>query len=166
MGVNGFSASTGNDDTTRGLLKFVKFSETLTTIQSVAFRGDSLKQVIIPDNVTSLSQQRHFAYNQIKDIKLGKGLTYIGSSVFSNSDLAGEHDYPVRVNYLKEVFIPQNVIEIPTTVFATATPDVIIRTERTKEDFLASVTTMANDGEYSWRGQVQVISSDGLYIYE
>ena len=84
-GVNGFSASIGNDDTTRGLLKFVKFPETLTTIQSIAFRGDSLKQIIIPDSVINLQGNSQFAMNKIKDYKIGKGITFLPGSVFRSN---------------------------------------------------------------------------------
>ncbi|MBO5095836.1 MAG: leucine-rich repeat protein [Bacilli bacterium] len=209
IGIQAFSSMNSISNEDRGVLEFVMFPETLTTINGAAFVGNSLKQVIIPDNVTTLSLSKHFAFNEIKDYKIGKGisvlsslcfrgnfiekvvipdhitklsshdfgnnpikeihlgsgLTYIGSSVFDNYALAGEHTYPVMTNYLTEVYIPDNVTTLGVTVFGSATSDVIIRTERTKEDFLANVTTETTSG-YEWYGDAQVISSDGLNIYE
>lgn len=94
--------------------------------------------------------------NPVEKITFGKGITSIGQFTFSNRNGI----YYANKNFLKEVFIPTNVTNIGSGAFMSATSDVIIRTERTKEDFLTNVTVNS-----TWYGQAQVISSDGLLIY-
>ena len=141
-----------------------KIGKGITRLGGRVFKGNCIEKVVIPNNVVSLDSA-DFANNPIKEIHLGSGLTKLGASVFYNQPFAGNHTYPVGVNYLKEVFIPANITTIDVSVFGSATSDVIIRTERTKSDFLTNVTVSTNVG-YEWYGKAQVISSDGLNIYD
>ena len=124
------------------------------------FTLNEIEEVIVPDNVTVIGSSM-FRNNPIKTIKFGSGVNTIKTSAFENS-VEGKYK---NENYLTEVFIPSNITNIEISAFGTAPSDVIIRTERTKEDFLANVATGTTPG-YLWYGNAKVISSDGLLIYE
>ena len=133
----------------------------VTELPSSLFANNEIKHAVIPDHITKI--QGTFIGNPIEKITFGTGLVEIGPSTFSNYSGNKYHNQ----NFLTEVYIPKNIIKIGTEVFKNATNDVIIRTERTKEDFLANVSVTAygyNNGS-AWHGKAQVISSDGLSIY-
>ena len=137
-------------------------------LSSSAFLLNEIEELIIPDHVTTYVGTM-FSNNPIKKIVIGKGLTSLPMDAFNNDGGMSNSVYPNRNVYedemfIKEVYIPANIIKIGDEAFSTATSDIIIRTERTKEDFLANVT-ISTIG-FRWYGDAQVISSDGLLIYE
>ena len=212
IGAFSFAADISAPIDTYGKLEFVMFPETLTTMDQNSFLHNSLKQVIIPDSVTSgiisvfrgnriknykigtgvdwskassafslneieeLIIPDHvtsfvgamFSNNPIKKIVIGKGLTSLPDNAFNNNGGLNNSTYPNRDLYedkmfIKEVYIPANIIDIGMQAFSNATSDVIIRTERTKEDFLANVTT--STAGFRWYGDAQVIDCNGEPIY-
>ncbi|MBO5096549.1 MAG: leucine-rich repeat domain-containing protein, partial [Bacilli bacterium] len=126
------------------------------------FRHNEIKKVVIPDNITSIGQYS-FGDNPIEEITFGTGVTSIGTVAFASF---GPSEKYYNQNFLSEIFIPSNITTLETGVFKDTTSDVIIRTERTKADFLENVTTSSSTALGNWYGNAQVISSDNLYIYE
>ena len=138
-------------------IKYLKIGNGIANLQIQAFMDNELENIIIPNNVTSIGNQV-FAHNPLKKITIGEGLTVIGNNAFSNGYITILGYY--NQNFLTEVYIPANITEIRSTAFGTATSDIILRTERTKEDFLANVSTGTQ-----WNGQAQVIDCNGVSIY-
>lgn len=103
IGQNAFGGGTSFTD--KGVLSTIVLPNTLKTIGTVAFRFNSLEQVIIPDSVTSLQSGQNFSGNNLKYLKIGKGLEVISGQTF-------------RANYLEYVEIPNNVVEISGGAFA------------------------------------------------
>ena len=70
----------------------------MTSIGATSFRNNSLKQVIVPDNVTALANGM-FANNPVKTIKFGSSLTKIGQSGFDNNHNTSTSMYPNKNIY-------------------------------------------------------------------
>ena len=129
------------------------------------FKANFIEKLIIPDNVKSVVPSA-FSNNPIKELDLGNGVEELWNLSFSNNDLIASTavgTYPYKENYLKEIFIPKSLTFMDDSVFDSATSDVIIRTEKSKEDFLTSTEF---GSENSWYGDAQVIDCNGVPIYE
>lgn len=106
IGQNAFAG--GSSVTSRGALSTIVLPNTLTTIGNIAFRYNSLEQLIIPDSVTSLGtliSGQAFAINNLKKLKIGSGLTTIAAKSFQG-------------NYIEELEIPNNITTIKGSAFA------------------------------------------------
>lgn len=137
IGQNAFSG--GTSVTNKGILSTIVLPKTLTTIGNVAFRYNSLEQLIIPDSVTSLGMEtsgQAFAINNLKKLKIGSGLTSIPGQSF-------------RGNYIEEVEIPNNITIINGQAFA--------NNNIKKISFGTGLTTIMN---YAFDNTTQISESD------
>ena len=114
------------------MIRNLKLGTGGTSILSSAFINNEIKHLVIPDNFVEMTNS--FGGNPIETINFGTGLTTIGNLSFSNNaavcpEMITEKNCYKGQNFLKEVFIPKNVVEIGVEAFATVTSDVTIYIE-------------------------------------
>lgn len=112
-------------------LSSVEFPDSLKTIGNDAFRNTVIRDIKIPDNVTSLGQNCFADNAWLASASLGKGLIRIGDNVFNNCDklrslhiecnqAASVGDNIFKGCILKEVTFGKNMDSIPLNLFAYA----------------------------------------------
>jgi hypothetical protein len=68
-------------------LTSVNLPNTLTRIDSAAFRNTALRSVIIPDNVTNIGSYAFRNISSLTSVTFGSRVIFIGSGAFSNTSL-------------------------------------------------------------------------------
>lgn len=85
-------------------LTAIELPDQLETIGNYAFRGQKLKNVTLPKNITEI-ETGAFADNKVETLDFNENLKFIGSGAFEN-------------HQLKKLVIPENVTEIGDSAFA------------------------------------------------
>lgn len=85
-------------------LTAIELPNQLETIGNYAFRGQKLKNVTLPKNITEI-ETGAFADNKVETLDFNENLKFIGSGAFEN-------------HQLKKLVIPENVTEIGDSAFA------------------------------------------------
>lgn len=99
------SVSTGSGIFSRSGLETVEFAEGVPYIPRSAFYNTNLKEVVIPDSVTHISEGAFQNCEKLEKITLSKAITSIEGFAFENTNL-------------KEVVIPGSIKYIFTRAFA------------------------------------------------
>lgn len=105
-------------------LKYVKLSDSLTTIQERVFRDTDLLEIVFPDSVASIGEYVCYGCSSLKKAALSPNITEIPTSAFA------------ECTSLVEVVIPNGIESIGVGAF--------IRSALTDVDIPASVTSISS----------------------
>lgn len=119
-------------------IRKVKFPEGLVVIGEVAFMGNPIEEVILPDSVERVGDRAFheccWKGGAIKEIKLSKNLKYIGVSAFDASEIT-ELEIPEGVETIEEdAFWRSNLkyVKIPQSV-KKFSPDAFVVSDKIKK---------------------------------